>query len=63
MLVHIPGAAENKGEACAMNVAFPTRMEHRLVVFPDDRAEAVHATHVVNAVHARTILSIKARPI
>src|SRR5262249_35058184 len=35
--------------------SLPISMEHRLIRLPRDRAEAVHAAHVVDAVHTRAV--------
>ena len=43
---HRPGQRGHTG--------FPTRMKYRLVGLVQDRAETVHAAHVVYAVHDRT---------
>src|SRR5579863_8060982 len=49
-----PGADRPHGAVERQAAAFPGGMKHRLVFFRLDFAEAVHAAHVVNAVHQAT---------
>src|SRR5665213_265752 len=56
-MVDVPGAGVAHGALHRQHAALPRRVEHRLVRFNLDLAKAVHAAHVVNAVHHCTLLS------
>jgi hypothetical protein len=51
-LVDIPLAGGTHGQRQAQGAALPGGVEQRLVVFQMHRPEAVHAAHVMHAVHA-----------
>src|SRR5581483_627983 len=62
-MIDMPGAGVTHGALHRQHVAFPRRMEHRLVLLDLDFAEAVHAAHVVNAVHHFTSLGLSGNPV
>src|SRR5436190_1469443 len=55
-MVDVPGAGVAHGALHRQHAAFPLGVKRRLVRFDLDLAEAVHAAHVVNAVHYRAPL-------
>ena len=64
--VDVPQAEIAHGAVHGENAAFPRRVEHRLVRLGLDLAEAVHAAHVVDAVHGAAPLGasgVRARPV
>ena len=53
----MPGAPWNRHRRRPLHgeyAPFPGMVEHRFVLLPLDGAKAVHAPHIVNAVHARS---------
>src|SRR5271166_3310234 len=55
--VDVPQAERTHGAVHRERAAFPRRVEHRLVRFRLNRAEALHAAHVVDAVHVPALAS------
>src|SRR5881409_3073723 len=56
-MVDTPGTGVEHGSLHSEDPPLPRSVKHRLVFFDLDFAEAVHAAHVVHAVHQRTSLS------
>src|SRR5579872_4780234 len=55
--VYIPFAPSPHGEREREGPRLPARMEHRLVFLIHDAAHAVHAAHIVDAVHGSVTLA------
>src|SRR6516164_3031352 len=53
-MVDTPGTGVAHGSLHSEDAPLPLSVEHRLVLFDLDFAEAVHTAHVVHAVHQRT---------
>src|SRR4051812_29258266 len=62
-MIDVPGSRVAHGALHREDAAFPGRVEHRLIRLDLDLAEAVHAAHVVNAVHHFTSLGLSGRPV
>src|SRR5215510_7900903 len=62
-MVDIPGTSVCHGSLHSEHAALPRSVEHRLAFFDFDFAEAVHAAHIVHAVHQRTSLGFLGRPV
>src|SRR6516225_943538 len=54
-MVDTPGTGVAHGSLHSEDAPLPLSVEHRLVLFDLDFAEAVHTAHVVHAVHQRII--------
>src|SRR5450631_3640388 len=69
--VDVPQAEIAHGAVHREDAAFPRRVEHRLVGLRLDRTEALHAAHVVDAVHVAALFAtwfatsagVSARPV
>src|SRR5262245_10681228 len=55
-MVDPPGTGVEHGSLHSEDTPLPRSMKHRFVFFDLDLAEAIHAAHVVHAVHQRTSL-------
>src|SRR5215510_9860245 len=62
-MVDIPGTSVCHGSLHSEHAALPRSVKHRLVLFDLDFAEAVHAAHIVHAVHQRFSLGFLGRPV
>jgi len=58
-----PGAEDADGAAHRQHAPLPAVMKDRLIGLGLDLAEAVHAAHIVNAVHQATSLGFFGRPV
>jgi hypothetical protein len=61
--IDVPETGRAHGPVHRQHAAFPAFVKHRLVRLGIDFAEAVHATHVVDAIHQATSLGVLGRPV
>src|SRR5580700_473298 len=62
-VVNVPSAGVAHGALHRQNAAFPRRMKYRFVLLGLDLTEAVHAAHVVHAVHHETSFAFFGKPV
>src|SRR5512143_3846693 len=62
-MVDVPGTGVCHRSLDGEHAPFPRSVKHRLILFDLDFAEAIHAAHIVHAVHQRISLGFLGGPV